>query len=246
MKSLIFKQLISNIYNAYFSINLKPTELKIKKDTKCLLLAPHADDETIGCGGLLLKKPDCFDVYCLTNGFKGIKNTELTYEEKVAIRKREFNAAMEKVGVRMYYFFEDIDDKRLIMRYDRFRTISLSDYDYIFIPNILDQHRDHKAVAVLLKELLGDRPCKKSVKIVMYEVWSSLALPNAYVDIEDVMEAKLELLEIYKSQNATRDYFSAVKGLNAYRGLYPQKSFAEAFCVLDLPEFKKICKMYSL
>ena len=72
LKNFIFKHLISHVYRIYFSINLPPKEFKIEKDMKCLILAPHSDDETIGCGGLLLKYPEVFDVYCLTNGFRGI------------------------------------------------------------------------------------------------------------------------------------------------------------------------------
>ncbi len=246
MKSFIFKHLISKLYKTYFSLNLKPKEFAIKKNSRCLLLSPHADDETIGCGGTILQHPENFDVYCLTNGFKGIDSKELSPEEKVAIRKKEFIEAMEKASVNYYHFFEDIDDKRLIMRFDRFKTISLTDYDYIFIPNILDQHRDHKAVAILLNELLKERPYKKDVKILMYEVWSALALPNAFVDIEDTMDAKLELLKTYKSQNATRDYLGTIEGLNRYRGLNPQRKYVEAFCMLDIEDFKKLCKMYSM
>ena len=246
MKLFIFKQLIVHLYRIYFSINLQPKEMKLKKDSRCLVLAPHSDDETIGCGGLILQQPSAFDVYCLTNGFKGVEGANLSYEEKVAIRKKEFCAAMEKAGVNYYHFFEDIDDKRLVMRFDRFKTISLSDYDYIFIPNILDQHRDHKAVAIMLNELMKERPYKRNVKIVMYEVWTALALPNVFVDIENTIEAKMELLKTYRSQIATRDYLGTIRGLNLYRGLNPQRKYAEAYCMIDVSDFKKLCKMYSI
>jgi len=247
IKLLAFKQLIAHLYNIYFSINLKPQALNFKENTKCLLLSPHADDETIGCGGTILQYPSFFDVYCLTNGFKGIKNyPDLTYEDRIAIRKKEFTEAMEKAQVNYYYFFEDIDDKRLVMRYDRFKTINISEYDYIFIPNLLDQQRDHKAVAVLLNELLKDKPHKKDVKIVMYEVWSALALPNAFIDIENTIEDKMKLLETYKSQNETRDYLGTIRGLNLYRGLAINRKYVEAFCMLDISDFKKICKLYSI
>lgn len=245
MRQIFFKQLLSRLYSTYFAIDLTPQRLELQKNSRCLVLAPHADDETIGCGGLMLQNPNCFDVYCLTNGFRGIKG-ELTPEEKVAIRKREFQAAMEKSEVNYYHFFEDIDDQRLIMRYDRFKTISLSDYDYIFIPNILNQHRDHKAVAIMLNELLKERPYKKNVKIVMYEVQTALALPNAYVDITETIDAKLDLLKTYQSQLASKDFSETIKGLNLYRGSAIHKKYAEAFCVIDLNDFKKLCKMYSM
>ena len=35
IKSTLFKQLISRIYDLYFAINLKPRELEIAENTKC-------------------------------------------------------------------------------------------------------------------------------------------------------------------------------------------------------------------
>ena len=56
--------------------------ITIKPNDKCLVLAPHADDESIGCGGLLLKYPNNFEVVVLTDGRKGgakmiVKNLSL-------------------------------------------------------------------------------------------------------------------------------------------------------------------------
>ena len=41
---------------------------QIEENTKILLLAPHPDDESIGCGGILIKHPNNFKVICLTDG----------------------------------------------------------------------------------------------------------------------------------------------------------------------------------
>ena len=89
MRQLIFKQFISKIYDSFFSVDLSSQELKITDKTRCLLLASHASEETISCGGLMLKYPQNFDVYCLTNGFKDVQVATLTYEEKVALRKKD-------------------------------------------------------------------------------------------------------------------------------------------------------------
>ena len=246
MRQLIFNQFLSKIYKIFFSINFNSEELKINEKTRCLVLASCASNELIGCGGLMLKNPQNFDVYALTNGFKAVQGTALSYEEKIALRKKEFLNVMEKANVNYYHFFEDIDDKRLIMRYDRFKTISLSDYDYIFIPNILDKERDNKAIAIMLKELLKERPYKKTVKIVMYENFSNLAMPNAFVNIEDTAEAKFELLKSYKSLLSVRDFIPAIKSLNQYNGYNADCELAENYCVLNLNNFNKICRMYKI
>ena len=46
---------------------------------------------------------------------------------------------------------------------------------------------------------MQDKPYKKSLKIVMYEVWSTLATPNAFVDIENTVDKKMNLLKINNS-----------------------------------------------
>lgn len=51
--------------------------IKIKPDDKCLVIAPHADDESIGCGGLLLTYPQNFEVVVLTDGRRGGGGTEI-------------------------------------------------------------------------------------------------------------------------------------------------------------------------
>ena len=45
--------------------------LEIKPNDKCLIIAPHADDESIGCGGILLKYLQNCEVVVLTDGGKG-------------------------------------------------------------------------------------------------------------------------------------------------------------------------------
>jgi len=245
MQNLFFKQLIVHIHNALGAINIKPSELNIEKTSKCLVLTAKSSNELLGMGGLILKNPEQFDVYCLTNSFKDIDAPDLAYEEKVAFKNKEFSSVMELVGVNYYHFFENIDPTRLVMRYDRFKTISLAEYDYIFIPNILEQNRDDKAISVLLEELLKNRPYKNDVKIVMYETNVALALPNAFVDIEDNFDKKIELVDKYHS--ASHNFQTKlIKSLNSFRGISAHRNYAEAYCILDVKEFKHLSKMYSL
>lgn len=94
--------------------------------------------------------------------------------------------------------------------------------------------------------MLSQKKHKETVQIVFYEVWQSLALPNSYIDISDVVEQKKELIDIYKSQIASRNYTSKIIGLNNYRGLIPNLDYVEAFSVMSVDLFKKICKIYNL
>lgn len=224
------------------SINLKPKELIIEANQKCLCLCPHADDESIGMGGLLSLYPKNFDVILLTDGRKGVK--DLAEEEVIKKREDEFKCAMNIAQINNYNFFR-IEDKKLLNGFEKFKEINLENYDYIFLPNIIDQHPDHKAVSILLNKLLNSGvKTKQDLKICFYEVWSTLGMANAFVDISNIIENKRAMINCYKSQIAQKDYEYHAIGLNQYRGMFKDKKFVEAFCILDIDDFKKIATLY--
>lgn len=225
------------------SINLKPKELILGSNQKCLCLSPHADDESIGMGGLLSIYHNLFDVILLTDGRKGIKNQD--NDEVIKTREEEFKNAINAAGGVNEYKFLRATDKKLLDNFDLFKTISLDKYDYIFVPNIIDQHPDHKAVSLLLKRLLDEGvKVKPDLQICFYEVWSALGFVNAFVDISDVIETKKAMINCYKSQISQKNYEYYALGLNQYRGMFKNKNYVEAFCVLDVKDFMKICKLY--
>lgn len=242
IKKNLFKNLVFKFSKLSSKINLKPTEFKLTENDNCLCLCPHPDDESIGMGGVLAKFADNFEVILLTDGQKGIKDTE--QEKVVQIRQNEFEKALEVVKVNKYSSLK-ITDKKLIDGYDIFKTIDITKFDYIFIPNIIDQHPDHKAVALLLNRLLKEGAKHKSdLKICFYEVWSTLGFVNAFVDISDVIETKKEMISCYKSQTAQKDYEYHALGLNQYRGMLKDKKYVEAFCMLNTKDFQKMCELY--
>lgn len=241
IKKFLFNKLLPNIYRFYLSVNLKTKKIEIEEGAKCLCIAPHANDESIGMGATLYKYSKNFKVICLTNGIKGIKN--LPPEEAVKKRKEEFSNAMEVASINDFEFL-DVDDKYVISEYEKFKNIDIFDYDYIFIPNILDQHVDHKSVALNLNRLLKEKQYKKGVQILFYEVWSTLPIPNAYVDVSDCIDKKREMIDAHVSQVAVKDYTSKAIALNSYRGLPHDVDFAEAFALLDINFFKEICKFF--
>ncbi|OGI21814.1 MAG: hypothetical protein A2255_00660 [Candidatus Melainabacteria bacterium RIFOXYA2_FULL_32_9] len=211
-------------------LNLEPRD-------KCLLLAPHPDDETVGCAGLLLKYPKNFDIVCITDGRCG--SYDHTPDETIDIRKREFEEAMEKFGISSYSFL-NIEDRKLINNYSIFKSLNINDYNYILLPNYFDQNKDHKAVTVLLQKLLLNKKYKSGLKIVFYEVWSALPLPNYFFDISDVIENKKELINLYQSQVKYVSFVDGIIGLNRYRGMQSNCHYSEAFSIIDVKTFMKL------
>ena len=224
---VIYRLLLDKIYNPFVDTNLKPQVLNIKNEEKCLVIAPHPDDESIGCGGIMKIYPKNFDVISLTHGTQN------------DIRYSEMKNAMDFAGIHNLKML-DLTDKKVIEGQEKFNKIDISNYDYIFIPYIFDQHKDHKAVSVLLREKLKDKKYKKGLKIAYYEVWSTINMPQYYVDISKVVEDKKKMINFHKSQTAAKNYADKIIGLNTYRGLLRNLEAVESFSIMEVEDFIKI------
>lgn len=242
-RNFLFNRILSFIYKGILTTNLKYTELDLE-NSKCLCLAPHADDESIGMGGTLARYSSVFDVICLTDGNRGVNAPDLSVSQKAEIRKNELLSAMAKINLSNVTFMDSIPDRNLILSNEIFSSFNIESYDYIFIPNLLDMHRDHKAVAILLKQLLKIKKYKKDLKIVFYEVWSSLPMVNSYVDIEKFVDVKKDLISTYESQIKEYNYIDKSVALNSYRALPVKKEYVEGFYTVDAKQFKKLCRFY--
>lgn len=240
LKQIYHKFIYSNkllkILRLFHFEKLQPLTLNIPKEAKCLLLAPHPDDETFGAGGVLYKYNKNFDVICLTDGRYGGYNEPV--EHTAEKRKAEFEKAMSLYKVNSYQML-DIEDRKLIKNYEKFKLIPFQNYDFIFIPNYFDEHKDHKAITLLLQKYFTENKHKTSLKIVFYEVWSALALPNYFLNISDIIEKKTEAIDVYKSQTEYVDFMDGIISLNRYRGMLFNCKYAEAFNIVDIKTFMK-------
>ena len=100
--------------------------LELNPDDKCLVIAPHADDESIGCGGLLLKYPDNCDVVVLTDGGKGGVG-----DERVIIVNRlaELKNAMQYANIKNYKNLM-IPDREAKYNTHVLNQLNLNKYDF--------------------------------------------------------------------------------------------------------------------
>ena len=205
---------------------VKPKPLAIKPTDKICILAPHADDETIGCGGLLaLYGPQC-DVILLTDGAKGGDRSKP--DEVRRVREAEFEEVMQFFDVRFYQFMR-AEDGNLIEAYRLFQKLDLSGYDYVFMPHGLDSHKDHVVVSAFFRRLRRENSAVKAVP-VYYEVWGAMAMPTHYLDISAAAEKKREAMGFYRSQGNI-DYAGRILGLNHYRGIRHNVAYEEDYTV---------------
>ena len=226
---------------------------------RILVLAPHMDDETIGCGGTLARHARAgatITVVFLTDGrhgggpqVKSLSGEQLQAEQQklIATRKAEARRALDKLGVQSMLFL-DVEDGTLDQNSEappRLRAILEEQRpELVYLPYFLEQHPDHLAAThILLEATRGSTP---RIQCVGYEVWTPL-FPNCFVRIDDVVEQKKQALAEYRSQLEQTDYMHSGLGLNAYRsaafnGNYGR--FAEAFCSVPLEQYRAMFNAY--
>lgn len=205
--------------------------LRITSNQNILVVAPHPDDETIGCGGVLAMYGQQCDVLLLTDGRKGVPVDGSRNEEETAVvRKREYETVMQQFAVHSARTLEIPDSS--LKENKKIVSIDLTPYDLIFVPNRNERHPDHKAAFEIFRDLCKAQKAK--ALLLEYEVWSPIIAPNRFLDISPAMGAKLEALRLYVSQTAELDYEKLAKGLNSYRGAPHHVDYCEAFFVDEL------------
>ncbi|MGX2039214.1 PIG-L deacetylase family protein [Methylocaldum sp. MU1018] len=158
-------------------------------------------------------------------------------EGAAAIRRREAAAALAVLGVSDFAFLDEPDGGfHSTPRFERDITTLLQAFrpDWLFLPSVLDYHRDHAAIGQAI--LACWRRRQGSGQAFFYEIWSPLPA-TCVIDISDVADLKRSAISRYELPLAHCDYLSASLGLAAYRGLYlpgnaPRK-YAEAFVAIE-------------
>ena len=208
-----------------FDIKMPPKikNWQIMPENKICILAPHADDETIGCGGLLAKYGHQCDVILLTDG------AYLKNKETQIIRENEFAKVMNFFNVANFSFMRAKDTK-LIEAYNLFRQLDFSKYDYVVMPHPSDAHKDHIVTQAFFKKLKKEKKLK--AKAVYYEVWGPMNDATNFIDISDVTDKKRKAIDMYISQGNI-NYADRILGLNCYRGMKHNVKFAEAYKIND-------------
>lgn len=204
-----------------------------------LVLAPHPDDEVLGCGGALCRHSAAGDrvaAVFLTSGELGMK--QLPREDAWRIREREARAAAQVLGLAGVEFLRGPDwglteAKKKVAR-DLLPLLQREQPELIYLPHPADWHPDHQATWPLLRGALA-RHGGKAPELRAYEVWTPLPEFDHVVDITTLMPRKLRALRAHKSQLGEFDYVRAVKGLNQFRGaLAAKRPFAEVFQTLTM------------
>jgi LmbE family N-acetylglucosaminyl deacetylase len=208
---------------------------------RLLVLAPHPDDEAIGCGGVVaqhLRSGRRVMIVIATDGTAATQTSDPAgYRDR---REDETRRGVERLGTGAVIEFLRVPDRQLESGQiaPRLREI-LTSYqpDLVLLPSLVEIHPDHIALSRAFCDLLaGDAALTASIavaRIGFYEVSNPLR-PNTLVDITAESESKYAAISAHTSQMELRDYVAFPRGLNAFRAmsLGPETRFAEAYFVI--------------
>lgn len=230
-----------------------------------LVLAPHSDDEVIGCGGAMARHVQCgaqVHVAFLTDGRWGdgtLFSPQLSTADRqerqsalVETRKAEARAAAAILGVQHLHFL-DLPDGALCANVTSVQllanVLNACQPDVVYLPFVYDLHKDHwqtnrlfSAAATHLLDTVA-----KPLLVRGYEVWTPL-IANCFSDITAVMPLKRKALSQFASQLRDQNYLRIVGGLNAYRsnGAMGGEGYAEAFHEVPLAAYQRLVQVAEL
>tara|TARA_Y100000590_G_scaffold279012_1_gene313289 strand:+ start:70 stop:756 length:687 start_codon:yes stop_codon:yes gene_type:complete len=216
-------------------------------DQKLLVIAPHSDDEVLGCGGLISKvKKSGGKVFVLIFNLGFEKDDTSESQER---RKNEVKNAMNVLDVDDYHLVNsepnnnrNLDSKPLhdlIEVIESTSNVSLEKISptIVAIPTIFSHHQDHVHVHHACIAALRPISTPVSNVVLSYEApehsrWSASGIfePNFFVEIDDEIDIKIQAFLKYESQvkPGGRDADS-IKNQAKYRGQEVGKNLCEAY-----------------
>jgi LmbE family N-acetylglucosaminyl deacetylase len=226
----------------YFSNFVRPIRIRAPFGNSVLVVAPHQDDEAIGCGGALALqartgKPAA--IVILQDGGDEHESYGLSRIGLTEIRNEESRrcAAVLKLDPPVFLNHEQLAGEIAAAVEEVLAIFKERKIDAVFVPFVLDGHPDHRTANYILAAAL--REISWNVRVLGYEVWG-LCVPNVLVVIDDAIEDKLRMISCFEIANKAVDYVSSTKGLNMYHSRMlgaGECSYAERFFELPREEY---------
>jgi LmbE family N-acetylglucosaminyl deacetylase len=217
---------------------------------RVLAIAPHADDETLGCGGTLLKHRSHGDA---------ISWVVVTRAHQPQWSPDQLDRKEQEIqSVAAAYGFERVF--RLDFSTIKMDTVPLGEIisslhqvidearpECVYLNHSGDVHSDHRvifsAVTSAIKPFYSARHQVK--RLLSYEVLSSTEaappdratsfVPNVFSDVSPFIDRKLEIMSLYQSEAQPSPLPRAgesIRALARYRGATIGVEYAEAFMLV--------------
>ena len=210
---------------------------------KVLVVAVHPDDETLGCGGTLLKhKANGDEIYWLI--WTSVSKDHFYYEKrekeiklvsKLYDFKKVYNLRFSTVKIDEYSISELINAISKVINEVKPNTI--------YLPFKNDVHSDHRKIFESAYSCTKNFRYPFIKRIFMMETLSETDfaditnsfIPNVFVDISEFFNKKLDIMKIYDSEIGIHPFprsLETIEALAKVRGAQAGCKYAESFMLL--------------
>lgn len=218
---------------------------------RALVIAPHADDDVIGCAGTLdlLREGGCEIVVLFLTDSSGGDEPVDDPAAYAATRRAEAVAALEVLGIGDLTF-RDLPDGRLADHVDA-AADAIADAllrhrpELVLAISPLESTADHRAAFAALHRVLS--PLRggteldgavRDCRILLYDI-NHAGYPDVLVDVSGRMDRVEAAIRSHASQLELHNYLDAALGMRRYRtlSLGPEVTAAEGFRSLRPADF---------
>ncbi|MBV5342177.1 PIG-L family deacetylase [bacterium] len=213
-----------------------------------LILAPHPDDEVLGCGATMKKLSDEGNqlfVLVVTRG-----SSKFYSDEKIQNVRTEALQAHKLLGVGQTFFLDfpapELDTVSLAeISKEISKVLYENKISVLYLPHRGDIHNDHRVVfnaGLVAARPVGDYSVEE---IYAYETLSETEwaapfgddafIPTCFVNVEKSLNTKMEAMKCFKSQLKTFPNprsLETIEALAKFRGATVGFKAAEAFMVI--------------
>jgi LmbE family N-acetylglucosaminyl deacetylase len=213
-----------------------------------LILAPHPDDEVLGCGATIKKlseEGNQLFVLVVTRG-----SSKFYSDEKILNVRNEAHLAHKLLGVKQTFFLDfpapELDTIPLAdISKEISKVISDNKINVLYLPHRGDIHNDHRVV--FNAGLVAARPVGEYFvkEVYAYETLSETEwaapfaddafIPTCFVSVENTLNSKMEAMKCFKSQLKAFPNprsLETIEALAKFRGSTVGFKAAEAFMVI--------------
>ena len=213
-----------------------------------LVLAPHYDDEVLGCGGLVARLTaagSAVRALFLSDSGGGEPDAEAhaSYSRRRREEAKAAAAALGLAGVDHLGLPDGRLNRHLEAMIAGIRRALLSQRPSLLLaPSPLEASLDHRAAFRALHDLLGAVrqgdalcPLAEELDVLAYEINHPLR-PDVLVDVSEQIETIERAMACYTSQQERHDYLGACLGLARFRALTLPRAAAQAATAVQAAE----------
>jgi LmbE family N-acetylglucosaminyl deacetylase len=210
------------------------------------VVAPHPDDEVIGCAGTLIRhagQGDTVTVAIVTDGSKS-RAFGIDRHTMAALRERESRAAAERMGVNRRWMglaegeWSDQEGRAAIRH-----ALAEAEPTVVYAPSNIDFHPEHRRVAAVVAEAFAELDQTSDIRIYAAQVPLTPLLTNVVHDVSDLEAAIRSVFNCYASQEKTLS--CAFRSRRYAACFYGAAKQAETFCTIPPDLYARLHRRFA-